>query len=381
VSKKERNKHKYSTYLLFILSMVVLTGAVIAAPFNGPGGVSGSVQFNDNGTLNGSSDFTYNKNTAEVTLGGLYVDLPSTAFINFTYLDEFAGAYIQPVLNAKDNFGIGSFTMYDNLFLKDSGVGSGGAQIYLQENATSYAIINMEGKELDFQGTYDKLTFRGVETNLAGTLTVGTNTNDNLSTGDINASTIYYDTLTAKSPTFLCDSGTNWCQITVPQYQKSLYAKFSQDWDIEQVNFDGVEYTPQQFVQQVCPTNAKTQSTCDEIIEKYQKMKAKRTADIQLKNNRDSCESLGGQFSNNECVGTVTTTVTYSQAVEAYNYNIYNYKLETVTELNNNLEIIMVQRSVKDSIVATETRYRFKGGCSWNGANNYICVSQEVINI
>jgi hypothetical protein len=214
---------------------------------------------------------------------------------------------------------------------------------------------------------------------VGGSLATGTNTYDGLSNGDINASTIYYDTLTAKSPTFLCEQDTNWCQITVPQYQESLYVDFDDTWQIEEVVFKETSYTPNEFLNTVCPTNANTQAICDEIITKYQKLKAKRDAEIAYNTFTNTCINNGFTVKENNCIETVETITDYAGAVESYQKPIYNYTTTTIYELNNDLQVIEQEIQERDQIIDYQTKYRFIDGCSWKeNTNHYYCVEEIV---
>ncbi|MHA1835247.1 MAG: hypothetical protein ACTSV7_14830 [Candidatus Baldrarchaeia archaeon] len=66
-------------------------------------------------------------------------------------------------------------------------------------------------------------------------LVLGNNTATGLTAGDINASTIYYDALVAKSPIVLCDSETGWCRVDVPEEQKTYWVRVDKSWNITDV--------------------------------------------------------------------------------------------------------------------------------------------------
>ena len=64
-----------------------------------------------------------------------------------------------------------------------------------------------------------------------GSIAVGSNSQSGLSSGDINASDIYYDTLTAKSPVVSCSAGTDWCEVSEPSEQSHYFVKKSDNFD------------------------------------------------------------------------------------------------------------------------------------------------------
>ena len=66
---------------------------------------------------------------------------------------------------------------------------------------------------------------------IQGNIAVGSNTNSGLASGDINASNIYYNTLTAKSPVVQCSQGTDWCKVSEPSKQSSYFVKVDESFD------------------------------------------------------------------------------------------------------------------------------------------------------
>jgi len=218
-------------------------------------------------------------------------------------------------------------------------------------------------------------------TEIDGFLVLGSNTEAGLSAGDINASTVYYDTLVAKSPTFLCEQDTNWCQVTVPQYQESLYIDFTSDWQVEEVRFKENTYTPQEFLQNVCPTNSNTQAICDEIIEKYQKLKTRYDTNKNYKTFVTNCESAGNTLRENECVSITIEPTTYEGATQSTQRPIYNYTTVTEYSLDDDLRVVELNNTVKDSIIGYDTIYSFKEGCGWNQDTSYYCEVSTVTEV
>jgi len=90
--------------------------------------------------------------------------------------------------------------------------------------ATSGESITMTGDDLYVKDN----------TEIDGFLVLGANTEDGLSAGDINASTIYYDTLQAKSPIVMC-SDMN-CKVTVPELQEDYFITRDEEYNI--LSFD-----------------------------------------------------------------------------------------------------------------------------------------------
>lgn len=101
----------------------------------------------------------------------------------------------------------------------------------------------------------------------------GPNDNTGLQNGDINATDIYYDTLNAKSPTFLCESGTTWCYVVSPQYQTSLYLQYDPtNYSIIEVFVDDLTYNEESFISEYCTNNSKATKVCEAILKKLQKL-------------------------------------------------------------------------------------------------------------
>lgn len=217
-------------------------------------------------------------------------------------------------------------------------------------------------------------------TQIGGFMVVGNNTENGLSEGDINASTIYYDTLTAKSPVFLCEQKTNWCEITLPQYQESLFVDFSSSWDVENVRFRNVDYTPSEFKNTVCASTQRITEICDEIIKKYQKLKAKYENELNLNNYISNCENNGYIYVNKKCYEETTTQVTYSNAVETFTFPIYDYVYINVTVLDANLEEVQVEKKVKASYIGLDTKYKFKNNCNWDEVLGYYCLDRVIVS-
>lgn len=268
------------------------------------------------------------------------------------------------ITNNKNNsllFGFYNSTQFDILE----------AELYkgVRIGATSGESINMTGDDLYVEDN----------TEIGGYLVVGSNTEDGMSEGDINASTIYYDTLVAKSPTFLCEKSTMWCEITVPQYQTSIYVRFTKDWDVMEVMFNGVSYTPIEFRNQLCRQNQKTELVCQEIITKYQKLKQTYQDKQDRKDFIEQCRLLNGKIENNVCFQYEKNTVSYEDATETYEIPVYEQVIERVTKLNDDLEVITVEEVTNGDIIKTKQQVKFRNGCNWDKDISYYCETRKII--
>ena len=189
------------------------------------GGVDGSIQYNNNNVLDGNENFIYNKENRELFLNGFNTN------VSFKEISLFNGSYKLPVVNATDSLGNQGLAVYDKIFSFDSGIGTGGAQIFLwQPEVSDTAIIDLNNDILRITGTQDLTHI----TNPASiySLSVGTNSIIGLLPGDINASTIYYDTLVAKSPIVMCSQGDNKCLVIDLEAEKEFYVTIDDEYNI-----------------------------------------------------------------------------------------------------------------------------------------------------
>lgn len=236
----------------------------------------------------------------------------------------------------------------------------GGGSLILKEITTPIADADY-GKV--YTKTDDKIYFQdgaGIEheiiLGLNGTA-FGSNTLDGLSDGDINVSTVYYDVLTAKSPIVQCSD--DWCHIVFPKHQKTLWINKNQDWTINEIIYENISYTKQEFWNTVCQTNSKTQYICLKLNNKVTKLE-----------NRHNCISNGYEW-NGSCYETIKDDVTYKEAIiitPVYNTTQSSY---TCTQLNSELipEETICYNTINTEIIKYD--YSFKENCGWDNA--YYC--------
>jgi hypothetical protein len=108
-----------------------------------------------------------------------------------------------------------------------------GGSLAFQDERNGNILLDLETDGYVGVGTSNPDTQLDVngDTTLRGKLAVGGNEVSGLSTGDINASEIFYDTITAKSPVVQCSQGSDWCKVSVPENQSSFFVKKSEDFD------------------------------------------------------------------------------------------------------------------------------------------------------
>jgi len=114
-------------------------------------------------------------------------------------------------------------TMYQKWTIGEPTTSGTGAQTQLQRMKLTYNLLDVNvNTQFDFNVTATK------------SLAVGTNTLTGLNTGDINATTIYYDTLTAKSPIFLCSQNGEIknCMVIQPEIQKIIWLDLDKEYNI-----------------------------------------------------------------------------------------------------------------------------------------------------
>ncbi len=217
----------------------------------------------------------------------------------------------------------------------------------------------------------------------ADKIAIGSNTIAGLSSGDGNVSILFYDTLSPKSPSFICPESTDWCSIDFPNHQENIYIQKDSDWKIINVSFKGDYYTKQEFSNNICTINEKTQIMCDELTEKIIRKKAKIQSDIILEAQRlaikqaeETCR-LNNNSWDGECYQMVKQIKTHSEAVEI----IQIYKTEIietmVTELDMELKEYTYLKNITIETRETESVGKFVEGCGWSG--NYYCMERVLI--
>ena len=249
---------------------------------------------------------------------------------------------------------------------------SDNAKIYKGNNADVVDYFNGSYWIFDSQNNGDVLFTNNniiIENNLsADIITIGSNTLDGLSSGDINVSTIYYDTLQAKSPVFQCSN--DWCSITFPQYQKSLFIQKEKNWTINKIIYQDLEYTKNEFWNLV--RNTQFENIALRLNDKLKKLQDKY-----------NCEIKGNLWDGtcyNEQI--IKTLISYNESI--ITSPIYNTTelISSCTILNDDL--IPYQTNCTQTIETTQIidyTYSFKNNCGWNEEDNYYCNNKIRIDI
>lgn len=210
-------------------------------------------------------------------------------------------------------------------------------------------------------------TWADGSTTFTDTLSVGTNTLGGLSAGDINVSTIYYDTLTAKSPTFLCSD--DWCSVSFPKYQKTLWVQKDDGWNILDIVYEGTHYTKAEFNSAICSLNEDTQEICSRLNTKILNLQDKAIADALTKAEQAACAY---NWDENGCYEMVFVASDYESAVSMLEINNTYTEDYSCQVLDSSLTPVSstCQREV---VNGTRQIYNFNEGCNWDEFTGYYC--------
>ena len=237
--------------------------------------------------------------------------------------------------------------------------------------ATSGESITMNGDDLYVKGRVEIDDF----------LVLGSNGQSGLSTGDINASTIYYNALIAKSPTFLCSADKNWCEVTVPEYKQKLYLQYDpENWNILNINFNNQDYTPSQFINNICSVNSEREDICNQIISKVQTFQDKKQKERAYKLFTDTCADSNGEVEGTTCTQTSKSVTTYENAIQIIQMPLYEKIAQNCTQLNESLQIETYTCYVDGSITGYDQKYEFKDNCYWTEQEGYVCETKTILS-
>lgn len=240
-------------------------------------------------------------------------------------------------------------------------------------NTTQYDVLDISS----FNGvkigsrTGESITMDGDDLYVAGNneidgfLVIGNNTETGLTNGDINASTIYYDVLVAKSPIVMCSRDILKCFVMDVENEKEYYIQIDKNYNI---------------ISSKTKDN-KIEPLTQKITNKLSKLNKKSIQDENKKVFKNDCLLNGGEQMGDECIKTTITEVTYEQAVESYQKPIYNYITVIKKSLDENLQEVNHEVREKGEIISYETKTRFKENCYWENDAGYICQSKQVIGV
>ncbi len=202
-----------------------------------------------------------------------------------------------------------------------------------------------------------------------GTIITGTNTVSGLSAGDINVSTVFYDTLTAKSPMFMCSD--DWCSVGFPKYQRTLWLQKDDNYTILDIVYQEEHYTKQTFWNLVQGTQYEEMAL--KLNNKIQNLQDKKQADILLQQQKDNCNHRW----DGECFEIVRVDTTYEGAVEITQVESMIIIIQNVTQLNPiTFMIEIVEKEVYVGTGEMVDKYHFKESCGWDG--DYYCRVREI---
>lgn len=183
--------------------------------------------------------------------------------------------------------------------------------------------------------------------------------------GDINVSTVYYDTLTAKSPIIMCSE--DWCSVNLPKNKKTYYIRKDENWNLlEMTDEKGNDMYAKGKVT-LDENGYITRSSEQTILEILNKTKRL--------NEKAVCENTGHSW-NGYCYDLQTQQVTYEQAVTLKEFNITNETEVQCQKLNSLLQVV-TGTCTEEVVIGIEQRGIFKEGCYWD--ENYYCKVEVLI--
>jgi hypothetical protein len=219
--------------------------------------------------------------------------------------------------------------------------------------ATTGESITMDGDDLYVKDN----------TEIDGFLVLGSNTETGLGAGDINASTIYYDTLTAKSPIFLCSYHELKCFVIDTEAEKEYYVTIDKDYNI---------------ISSKNKESKKSVTVTKKVKDKFDKLKVKKQQkDAYI----DFTKDCAGVVEKNQCVRYIKKDVFYKQAVESFEQPVFTQQANTCYRLNETLQTESYTCYSQIETGNTTTEYRFKEGCSWSQEGGYDCVTRQVLGV
>jgi hypothetical protein len=229
-----------------------------------------------------------------------------------------------------------------------------GLAVYNLGVNNAYASINENGVSAK-KGTFTE------------SLAIGSNSHTGLSNGDINASTIYYDVLVAKSPIILCSEG--WCSVDLPQAKEGYYFQKDDDWNIIQfTDKSGKVVESKEFTYENGFIVSSTKLNLNEVLNKTIRLRD------EILNTR-TCLSNGYSWTNDGCYNIYDDIVTYKEATKEVSVYVTIEEEYTCKQLNPKTlvaEETTCVRSIKTEEVE-DTNIVFKEGCSWSEELEYYC--------
>lgn len=265
------------------------------------------------GDLNVDGDINMSSNTATLeTTGNL--DIEGTATIVGKVL---AGA------------GTGGNPTYSFIIDSDTGM--------FRSNANTINFVTSGGERLEIDSTEATFTVPVSSDKLA----LGSNTLVGLSSGDANISTLYYDTLTAKSP-------------SISELADGMIGIV--DWD----SLTLIKCNPK--IKGDCPIESEN---------KMNKIYTKRE-------NEATCLANNYSYDRSGCFEMVKQTATRETAVEIYQVEIMEKINTTCQRLDRQLNVILVNCIEEVGTGAYEDAWKFKDDCNWNKDNGLYCEVREV---
>lgn len=211
----------------------------------------------------------------------------------------------------------------------------------------------------------------------SGALSLGTNTQSDLSSGDINASTIYYDVLTAKSPIILCSE--DWCSVDLPQAKESYYLKKDSNWNVLEItDKSGKTIESKEFVWENDFIVDSVKLGLKEVFNKTKRLRDDLKAEKEKQALIDNCLKQGFEW-DGTCFELIKQSTTYNLAVEKVPVyeTIINDVNYSCVQLDENLKAYETTCVQEEEIVNDQNildySFEFRENCGWEEEIGYYC--------
>ena len=201
----------------------------------------------------------------------------------------------------------------------------------------------------------------------SGSLALGTNSHAGLSAGDINASTIYYNVLQAKSPIILCSY--DWCMVELPQAKESFYLQKDENWNVLQItDKSGKTIDSKEFIYENGFIVGSVKLDLKEVLNKT------TTLRDEIKE-RKTCLENNYVFRIDGCYNVYNEVVTYEEATQDEIIYVKETQEYSCTQLNPETlreEETICSRQIETTEIERIQRV-FKENCNWNKEIGYYC--------
>lgn len=203
--------------------------------------------------------------------------------------------------------------------------------------------------------------------------------------GTLDANDIYYNTLTAKSPIFMCSEGEEWCYVMLPEEDEILRIRKDKDWNILEVDYnnESMSYGSFKSAQKGSDKERISQKVNSKIIKLQNKANCINRGylwdEVCYQIVKEEVNSLTAisRIEKADNFIKIDYKTTYENSVELTQKDDYELIDSTCLKLDQDLRV--VNYACKKRVLTGQKSlvYRFKEGCFWN-ETSYFC--SEYIN-